>query len=45
MTKDELIKEGDYDDKVLDEMTVKPHFYQVEEFMDVVELHLQNIIN
>ena len=45
MTKDELIKEEDYDDKVLDEMTVKPHFYQVEEFMDVVELHLQNIIN
>ena len=45
MTKEELIKEEDYDDKVLDEMTIKPYFSQVEEFMDVVELYLQNIIN
>ncbi len=35
-----LRQEGDYDDKILDEMTVKPYLSQVVEFMDIVELHL-----
>lgn len=34
-----LRQEGDYDDVVLEELTVKPYMSQVIEFMDIVELH------
>lgn len=37
-----LRQEGDYDDKILDEETVKPYFSEVEEFIHIVELYLHD---
>ena len=39
-----LRQEGDYDDKILEELTVRPYISQVEEFMDIVELYFPDLL-